>query len=245
MKDFKEFLNKSSGRNIWDIKMAEGLIYSYPIESFGTYLSRILNAINIKHVINIKEIENTLSLTIFNFDKEVLSILNSNGNLSGYFISLIVLMRFDTSNMIIKNINDLEKNIDEFKPRSITFIFESKFDEEYKEKPRFILHVTEKKNLKKILSIGLVPKSNSKLSQHPERIYFALTYNAAVEYEKVFARNADKHIDDYDILQIDMTMLKIKLMYDPNSIHRSERFGLYTYDNIPPSAISVYKEKDI
>jgi hypothetical protein len=50
-------------------------------------------------------------------------------------------------------------------------IKEMLIDFEYKNISK-LYHVTEKNKINKILKIGLTPKTNSKISEHPERIYF-------------------------------------------------------------------------
>ena len=61
-----------------------------------------------------------------------------------------------------------------FKEGEIKLRFEAKFDEEVVENtPSILYHITPTQNTNKILSIGLVPKSRSKASYHPDRVYLS------------------------------------------------------------------------
>jgi hypothetical protein len=61
-----------------------------------------------------------------------------------------------------------------FKEGEIKLRFEAKFDEEIVEKiPEILYHITPTQNSDKILKIGLVPKSRSKASYHPDRVYLS------------------------------------------------------------------------
>ena len=95
-----------------------------------------------------------------------------------------------------------------------------------------LYHVTTKKKLDKIQKIGLTPKSMSKISEHPDRIYLAINKNGAD-----FIKNQLEQYNESEliVLKIDITKLQNhKFMKDPNY-----NVGVYTYQNIPPNAIEV------
>lgn len=140
------------------------------------------------------------------------------------------------------------------------FVFEKNKQVETIYIPEFLYHLTPTNKLSKIFKNGLVPKSNSKVSKHPERIYF-LTNELSDSYYKMFVNqlyktqlektlnlsglskseikeklNEPRKIE-YSLLQIRTDLcLNLKLYGDPNM----EGAG-WTYNNIPPQAIKVIK----
>lgn len=109
-----------------------------------------------------------------------------------------------------------------------------------------MFHVTENTKVKKILEQGLVPKkSNSKLGNHPIRIYlfeFEKDCDLFVKKTKILKKYQNSI---FTILKIDKNgfftknfnkeIEKMKFFKDPNSN------GVYTYCNIKPNFISIYK----
>lgn len=100
------------------------------------------------------------------------------------------------------------------------------------EEIKYIYHLTEKKYLDKIYKNGIVPRSSSKRSFHPDRIYIVIIIDALKMLLVQFSRNKD--INDYVVLKIDYNLAgKPELHNDPNFY----RLGYFTLDNIRPSAI--------
>jgi hypothetical protein len=153
-------------------------------------------------------------------------------NVYGWYISNIVYDLFD--DMETESIKDFDYSylgeilVDE--DDEITFTFEKKFDKEYEGTDTTIYHITDEKYLNKIQRIGLVPRSENKLTVHPERIYFSLTYKGVEELLK----NHNFIIDDVVVLEVDISDLDIKLYYDPNMPE-----AVYTMSNIPPKNIKI------
>jgi hypothetical protein len=119
-------------------------------------------------------------------------------------------------------------------------IFEAKFDEEIVENiPSILYHITPTQNADKILKIGLVPKSRSKASYHPDRVYLGRSIDGVEKLApQMYQRTGDKN---YTILKIDTEMVPggyLKLYTDPN--YSKEAF--YTLNNIPPQAIEKIKD---
>lgn len=114
----------------------------------------------------------------------------------------------------------------------ITIRFEPKFDDKINiSKYSEIFHVTDKKYLDSITKKGLVPKTKSKIADHPDRIYFMPSKEDAIKISKDFRLN----IKDLLILKIDTKSLPKDIIFykDPNSE------GFYTYDNIPKNLIQI------
>lgn len=109
--------------------------------------------------------------------------------------------------------------------------FEAKYDKVVYIKED-LYHVTTKDKLEKIKKYGLTPKSMSKISEHPDRIYLAVDAMGAE-----FIRDTlESHYPKRELVTLKIYISKIrdhKFMEDPNF----EQYGVYTYQNIPPNSI--------
>ena len=130
--------------------------------------------------------------------------------------------------------------------RIFTIVVEPKFsdkDFELNKCPgiKFLYHLTKSSRVDKILKVGLNPKSSNVKFKYPDRIYlgldpYGLEHDLLVKF---------KELDDtecqniYSILKIDISKIpsKNRFKVDPNYPD-----GLFTSDNIPPSAIKVFKD---
>jgi hypothetical protein len=97
-------------------------------------------------------------------------------------------------------------------------------------------HITQSKNNEKISRIGLVPKSKSKISYHPDRIYMSGKINNIIALADIF-----DEIGPYTIYKIDLKSAKkndsaIRIFNDPNM-----NGAFYTLSNIPPQLIKIEK----
>lgn len=120
-----------------------------------------------------------------------------------------------------------------------TFIqVEPKYDVLEQHLPAFLYHVTPITKVDKILKLGLTPKSNNRLTKHPERVYVANSKDAAVTIAWQF-----KHLDkkEYALLKIDTSKLlrTTRFYWDANFMNFGGKtpLGLYTMSNIPPAAL--------
>lgn len=148
----------------------------------------------------------------------------------GYFISVI------SSPLINYNYNNLKKFERDMQegliPSIVNILIEPKYDAEVDvSKFDYMYHITSKQAAKKILKTGLSPRSGSKISNHPDRIYLAVTKDAALYLGSMF--------DDLKpgagnvLLQVKITKdPHIKYFVDPNAAN-----AVYTYNNIHPSNI--------
>jgi hypothetical protein len=102
-------------------------------------------------------------------------------------------------------------------------------------------HLTPDINLNHIMSGGLVPKSESKLRSHAERIYMFLVPDSEYKDLAKDLWNSSQHkeqIKNYYLLEIDINQLPDHRFYgDPQTSF--EYLGVYTNQSIPPSAIKV------
>jgi hypothetical protein len=114
--------------------------------------------------------------------------------------------------------------------KDIFISIEPNFDEKVDFDGEYLYHTTDKKNLDKILSVGLIPKSKNTRSFYPERVYLSpsLEYMDSIKYQL----NTNKPAE--------YVFLKIK-NYDGLSLYKDVRFkgGFYTFDSIAPKYIEV------
>lgn len=210
----------------YDLNLKEGLIKT-------TNIDKTLNILEKKYLskfIFTKNI-NTNTFYIKTFSTNINTLLNGiikDANNLGWFPSFM-----ETEEYVGK--------WDEkyFKEGEIKLRFEAKFDEEIVEKiPPVLYHITPTQNVNKILKIGLVPKSRSKASYHPDRVYLS-NYLEDIEDlgEMFYQKTGEKN---WTILKINTDLIPgeyFKLYTDPNY-----EPGYYTLNNIPPQAIEKVKE---
>jgi len=129
-----------------------------------------------------------------------------------------------------------------FKEGEIKLRFEAKFDEEVVENiPSILYHITPTQNADKILSIGLVPKSRSKASYHPDRVYLSKDLEDIENLGEMFYQKTG--IKNWTILKIETDIVPgnyLRLYTDPNYEQ-----GYYTLNNIPPQAIEKVKDIEL
>jgi hypothetical protein len=129
-----------------------------------------------------------------------------------------------------------------FKEGEIKLRFEAKFDEEVVENvPSTLYHITPTANADKILKIGLVPKSRSKASYHPDRVFLSKSLEDMEELGRMFYQKTG--IRNWTILRINTELIPgdyLKLYTDPNY-----KPGYYTLNNINPQAIERVKDTSI
>lgn len=224
----------------------EGLIKTYDIDFVLDKSIRELDVLNVKYKIE-KKINNTIKLTIYNFNKvyikHLFGLLNKNfTNLFGWFPTYMYITNLSgMSNAMNYDENYLKTTYEYLDEVSI--IYESKFDIET-EIPNKLYHISIQEYMNKILSIGLVPKTKNKKSSHGERIYVCKSVEDClflVEKMKFYFFSKDKINTNWIIYEIDTKDLNLLLYNDPNFINK----GYYLLGNVPPMNIKVVlKEKN-
>ncbi len=163
----------------------------------------------------------------------------------GYFISIFSINGFQkkfNKDSFFKKIKDLK----ELTP--IYLKLEKKMDSNEDIDtiiPSMLYHITHERHLAKIKKIGLVPKSKSKKSAHPERIYLAWNEESAIKLVKEFSDLEYEFEHNYVLLKIDTSKIS-EFRRDKNfKLHNDPNFtdGYFTYDNIPPAAINFENMK--
>ena len=128
---------------------------------------------------------------------------------------------------------------------SVVVTFEKRRQEDELPVPKFLYHLTPENKVGKILKNGLAPKAQNKLGEHPDRIYFFSQKDLTLNY-KSYADDfwASAHKDTrrdikYSLLKIDTEKCRndFKIYGDPNMIR-----GVWTFNNVPPEAITVEEE---
>jgi hypothetical protein len=187
----------------------------------GAFFIQILGNKTEKEYQDLKQLSNNLGWFPSWFKIE-----SDNGNPSGIFNEKTVTNSFNSDDVFY-----------------IELRFEAKFDEEVVENiPLILYHITPSQNIDKILKIGLSPKSRSKASYHPERVYLGKSIEGVEKLaSQMSLRTGDKN---FTILKIDTDLVPggyLKLYTDPN--YSKEAY--YTLNNIPPQAIEKAKEINI
>jgi hypothetical protein len=208
----------------YDLNLKEGLIKT-------TNIGKTLNILEKKYSSKFIFTKSKNSFYIKTFNTDINTLLNGiikDANNLGWFPSFMETEEYTG-----------KWNEKYFKKGEIKLRFEAKFDEEIVEKiPQVLYHITPTQNVDKILSIGLVPKSRSKASYHPDRVYLSKDLEDIENLGEMFYQKTG--IKDWTILKIDTNMVPgsyLKLYTDPNY-----KQGYYTLNNIPPQAIEKIKD---
>jgi hypothetical protein len=207
-KSFKDIEIMSNTLNEYIIK--EGLIKTYPLNKSIDILEKKFKNIDV----SLGE-DNEIYIE----GKIELNKLKTLSNTLGYHISTII----QNDNII----DEKSINID----KEYMVCIEPKYDIEI-DVPTIIYHSTLDIYLNKILKNGLYPKSKNKISKHPDRIYFSLSFEDALIFCKFLEKEYDKKAS---VIKINTKNLNNKFYSDINFRER----GIYTLNNIPPNNIEI------
>jgi hypothetical protein len=135
-------------------------------------------------------------------------------------------------------------------PTPFSITFEAKYDTEVNNLPSVAYHVVPDLYNKKIERYGLTPKTKSKISTHPERIYMLINANKndienlCYELYQKLSPESQGRINKYLILEIDLKRLPNHKFYnDPN--FNMDGDGIWTFQNIPPIYIKIVGEVEV
>lgn len=222
----------------------EGLILSHPLD-------KVLDVLDRRGYYVAEGDDNTFFVRV---DGDVdLDTLFVDVNNMGYFPASSGSIK---SNMHKFDLSAVESDIVKYK---MTFIrFEAKYDvqlslSDYK----YLYHVTHKLYIDKIKRNGLIPKSASKLSNHPERVYLAFDksdLNTFISHPKNFERpkkstnekpppSVRRLFSVAVVLKIivDRLPYNFRIYADPNFVGKA----CYTLNTIPWSAIVIEDEFEL
>jgi len=186
--------------------------------------------------INFSEEEVLVELDLRDFGKvdKVLQI----AKILGWFPSFQTLWRPGDREDTKFDINVLKRTLTNWEKIVISF------EKEYGDKidlPKYIYHVIPEERYKKVAQQGLNPKTHSKKTAHPERIYFGTQVDkmeklADMLYDRETNKDAIK--GTYKLLQIDTSKLPKDIEFFPDPDYPD---GIFTYTSIRPNFIKVIK----
>jgi hypothetical protein len=210
----------------YDLNLKEGLTKTTNINQSINILEKKFN-IGVKFIKN--KGENTFKVILTDVDGDSFDELLKYANNLGWFPSFI---------LTPKQKGKFNRSM--YNEKKSTVRFEAKFDEEIVGKtPSVLYHVTPTKNVDKILSKGLAPRSGSKASYHPERIYLGKNIKDVQQLVTIMRSMAQER--NWTILKINTDKIPggyLKLYNDPNYSGK----GFYTLNNIPPQAIEKLRD---
>ena len=226
----KSLLRKYIQKQVFNV--AEGLVKTHPIGTSKRILDRKFADSNLIVIEDVSANRLMLDVTNFYHFKELFILINN----LGYFASAIDIYPFDGEFFYEKfseyKLVEIVGRRGEYK--KIEIVLEAKFDEQPRI-PKTLFHVTTKNKAIKIAKDGIVPKSYSKLTYHPERIYLTDSIVAAIE----FADKIKKKEEIYVILGIKTDLVPNMKIYDDPNYKLS---GYYTLNNISPNALFFVRE---
>jgi len=135
---------------------------------------------------------------------------------------------------LVKNAMDL---IDDDEDVQLLIIFEPKFQKSARH-PSTLYHLTELRLLNRILRNGLVPRSGSKLSFHPDRIYLGEMGAIRMIFHR-YAHYIKSAEEDLVLLKVDARGLSLYQDINIAEILTKGNNAFFTADNIPPSRLHV------
>jgi len=216
----------------------EGLIHSVSMERFQELVERWAIVNDKVEIIPRKDNKITLQFTSNPTLKEIDNLLRFINTL-GWYISAYFIVG---DKMVWKKFVK-DDFIQGYSDKTLAaFQAEAKFDLEMPYLEFDILyHISPSVNDEKIQTIGLVPKSLSKISYHPERVYFTRTQDEAKYVAEQFHKR-DITVVQFSVYQIDIKAARrnnaqIRLFNDPNFEN-----GIYTLSNIPPEYIKFLEK---
>jgi hypothetical protein len=217
----------------YELNLKEGLIKTAPIgqsvsilkKQFPSWIFQYEKG-NKDFTIEILKIKDGIQPEYF---EKLLPLLNN----LGWFISYMEIYGSDTAVKDRYNEKIVKSAFQNEKIHSIYLACEAKFDQKVNKIPEYLYHVTPLSNWEKIKTIGLVPKSRSKRSFHPERVYLGKNEDTTIRLAPLFYQTTG--LNQWVLLKIDTSLIPgdyFRLYYDPNF-----KYGYYTLNNIPPQAI--------
>jgi hypothetical protein len=216
-----EYMIKKQKNGI--LPLNEGLIYSQPIDLTIKILKNKFNELDIKKYedddISIEGMSDKL--------KKYIPLINN----LGYFIS----SAFKGNDSI--NISNLKKEDLEELICSNIFI-EPKYDYQV-EVPNLLYHASPLKFKDKILRTGLTPKSGSKLSYHPDRIYLSNNIQSCIKFGEYLLNSKENEYYKNGYCIYIIKGIGIDRLY--SDINMRE-VGFYTLNNIKKEYISLFKQ---
>lgn len=188
----------------------EGLIFTHDSQKSCDIINRRFTEIN-------SNVEKDGEVYIEGNFKELSNYIPLFNNL-GYFIS----------NLTIDGTEWTKLYNDDTKP--LALLLEPKFDTKITTIPKELYHTTLLRNDVGIKKNGLIPRSNNKRSNHPDRIYLTDSYKTAFEFGVYLSKNNDEQ--PFSIYKVNFDN-ETTLYRDINLVNS----GYYILGNISPKVI--------
>ncbi len=185
--------------------------------------------------------ESTFGINIDYLDRKTLHVINSFMNERGWFPTNIKLENERESKRYSKNVKHY------LGKKNVVINYESTSNSEINLNTKTAYHVTTDRYLNSILTNGLTPRTESKLSDHPERIYLFQDKESQNSMARALFNSLSddqkKMIKKYVVLEIDLTKIPNHKFYaDPQA---SISYGaIFTTQSIPKFAIRKINEID-
>jgi hypothetical protein len=217
----------------YDLNLTEGLIKTTNIDKTLNLLKKSFH----KGYHYIKRDNNTFTVNFIHVTKNDLEPFLQTANNLGWFPSYMVVPDKRGTNTEFQGKWDKNR----FSEGETYVSFEAKYDEQVVENiPKILYHASPSKNADKILKIGLSPRSRSKKSFHPERVYVSSSLTKIKNIIPLLGKlEGDRNYTVFKINTEEVPGNYFKLYKDPNLPDT----GFYTVNNIPPYALS--KETEI
>ena len=217
-------------------------VNSVDVKTIQSELTNLLGSSNIKNgnrveFVRIGPFNSSFDIVVDRLDQNTLNYLNKFMSEKGWFPTNISLSGMK-GRIYSNHVNEYMGEDD------VQIGYESNFAKEVNTTQTKAFHVTPDIFIDKIKKTGLTLKSESKLSNHPDRIYLFLNQDEDGSKNMVWAiwnslsKERQNQIKDYYVLEIDLTKLpNHKFYHDPQSMGTYE--AIYTNQAIPRSAIKV------
>lgn len=230
-KNILEFLYEAH-KDEYELNLTEGLTKT---TNMGKTLNLLKKSFN-KGYHYIKKDNNTFVVDFIHVTKNDLERFLQMVNNLGWFPSHMSVVNKNRTDVDFQGKWDKNK----FSEGETYVTFEAKYDEQVVENiPKILYHASPSKNADKILKIGLSPRSRSKKSFHPERVYFTFSLEKIKELIPLLNKiEGEKKFTIFKINTEEVPGNYFRLYTDPNF-----KGGFYTVNNIPPYALS--KETEI
>ncbi len=193
--------------------------------------------------VRINYTSNKISLTFDTLKKDYLDKVNKVMDSFGWYPSYI-----DNKDGG-KYSNKISSFIDKYE---ITIIYEAKYDQEVVPTSNYAYHLTPDLKWPKIKALGLTPKTQGKLADHPGRVYLLSNIDnlnnfggdlSDIAFSLLNSYKNNERVKEMYLLQIDIKKLKnVKFFKDENFLMGQ---AIWTYQNIPPSLIKVVDKLDM
>ena len=254
-----EIREQYPGIAIWSDRCIE-TVYENLLEGHSEPLTEFLSTVNIDTTVNTLSKDKTPSISKVSINKTKDTVLITFSYLKDYELDKVN-DKMNSFGWYPAGIacskkkgkySDLVQSILDDKTLSgnIVVSYEAKYDKEVVVDRGSLYHICPDIVYGMVQLVGLTPKSQGKLLDHPGRIYLIKktlptdedTFNSMARALYVNYKNKDRVKQMY-VLQVDVDKVKhFKFYEDPNY---REVSAVYTYQNIPPYAISLKYKIDV